>query len=133
MKSLILLAFLGCLSIATGAVIGNTNDDKTFLIENKRDDVDQTYHYRYETLSGTKVEQNGHLKYITPTETGNSVEGRFSYIGDDGQEYKVAYTAGEFGYQPSGRHIPSVPPAIKKALLYIAEHPYVEPTKKTSN
>ncbi|XP_055845733.1 flexible cuticle protein 12-like [Episyrphus balteatus] len=129
----IILVLCLAFGIAYSAVINNSKDDKLLILVNRRDDIDQTYNYRYETLSGTKVEQHGYLKYVTPNATGNSVEGRFSYIGNDGEEYKIAYTAGEFGYQPSGRHIPSVPPAIKKALKYIAEHPYVEPTRRTTN
>lgn len=35
-----------------------------------------------------------------------SVQGFYSYIGPDGKNYSVGYTADETGYHPEGTHLP---------------------------
>lgn len=48
--------------------------------------------------TGTKVIANGVPVLM--------VEGWYSYIGDDGREYKVSFISNQFGYMPSAQHIP---------------------------
>lgn len=58
---------------------------------------------------------------------GESIEGKFAFIGDDGKEYLVSYIADENGYQPVGEHLPTPPPvpeSVLKTLKYLEEHPY---------
>lgn len=59
---------------------------------------------------------------------GESVKGGFSYKDDEGNTYSVQYTADENGYRPVGAHIPTIPPAIARALAWQATaKPWVDP------
>lgn len=55
----------------------------------------------YENEDGTVVSQEGELKKMDDEgHEGESVQGAYSYKDDDGNEYKVTYTADENGYRP---------------------------------
>ncbi|XP_075981284.1 uncharacterized protein LOC142979931 [Anticarsia gemmatalis] len=70
---------------------------KTLRYENERND--DGYYYAYETSNGLKAEQKGQIIPGAHPEHGSLyVTGYYSYIGDDGHEYTVTYTAGEDGY-----------------------------------
>ncbi|XP_018562156.1 flexible cuticle protein 12-like [Anoplophora glabripennis] len=53
-------------------------------------------------------EAKGELRSETGREEdeGIEVQGSYSYIGDDGKEYRVDYTAGKDGFRPAGAHLP---------------------------
>lgn len=81
-----------------------------------------SFRLSYESADGTKVNQDGYLKQITPEGAGEVMQGGFSYIGDDGITYSITYTADENGFQAQGAHIPTPPPipeAILKALAIL--------------
>ncbi|XP_026750976.1 uncharacterized protein LOC113511548 [Galleria mellonella] len=81
------------------------------------------FHYSYEGGDGTKAFENGELKTYDDEKTGEAVVGGFSYTGKDGQDYSLTYTADENGYRPVGAHLPTpppIPPAIERALRYLA-------------
>lgn len=86
-------------------------------------DPEGTYSYSYETGNGIQAQEEGHLKHEDNDAEVMEARGSFSYTGDDGQVYQVSYVANENGFQPEGAHLPTVPPLIKRALKYIAEHP----------
>ncbi|XP_063820951.1 uncharacterized protein LOC135071111 [Ostrinia nubilalis] len=81
------------------------------------------YHYSYEGGDGTRASMKGQLKSFDDDKTGEAVQGSFSYIGKDGNDYSLTYTADENGYRPVGAHLPTpppIPPAIARALKYLA-------------
>lgn len=57
-------------------------------------------------------------------------QGSFSYTDLEGNQISLTYTADdEGGFQPVGAHLPTpppIPPAIQKALEWIAAHPEPE-------
>lgn len=55
-------------------------------------------------------------KGAQPEEGSLSVTGSFTYVGDDGQEYTVTYTADENGYHAEGAHLPTPPPIPSEIL-----------------
>jgi len=63
---------------------------------------------------------------VNAEHNGEAVNGKYSFVGDDGQTYVVSYTADENGFQPQGDHLPTpppIPPAIQKALDYLLSLP----------
>lgn len=58
------------------------------------------------------------------------VTGSYSYTANDGSKIQISYIANENGYQPTGEGIPAIPPAIQRALDWIAAHPQPEEKDK---
>ncbi|XP_026751364.2 uncharacterized protein LOC113511842 [Galleria mellonella] len=67
-----------------------------------------SYRYSYQTENGINAEEAGRLEN-TATGPGIRATGFFEYLGDDGVTYRVDYTADEFGFHPSGAHLPQIP------------------------
>ncbi|XP_044259075.1 pupal cuticle protein 36-like [Tribolium madens] len=73
----------------------------------------------YETENRISHEESGQLKNPGTDNEISSVQGQFSYTGDDGATYSITYTADENGFRPEGAHLPVAPPIpaeILKAL-----------------
>lgn len=87
----------------------------------------------FETGNSIVAEEQGELKNAGNPETeAEEVHGSYQYIADDGTQIQVSYIANENGFQPQGDHLPTpppIPPAIQRALEWIAAHP--EPEQKT--
>lgn len=80
----------------------------------------------YETENGIRGEESGQLLNIGSEKEALAVQGSNSYTSPEGQVINLAYTAGEQGFVAQGEHIPTsppIPPAIQRALEYIAAHP----------
>ncbi|CAK1553608.1 unnamed protein product [Leptosia nina] len=92
------------------------------------------FHYSYDSADGTKVSSRGELLKNDKNEgTGEAVVGSVSYKDDDGHDFNLSYTADENGYRPVGDHLPTpppIPPAIARALKYLATKTPEETTGK---
>ncbi|XP_072750630.1 endocuticle structural glycoprotein SgAbd-3-like [Anoplolepis gracilipes] len=80
------------------------------------------YSYSYNTDTGIQAHEDGHLNHIDTEQEALEARGSYRYT-NEGNIFQVSYVANENGFQPEGAHLPTVPPLIKKALQYIAEHP----------
>lgn len=85
----------------------------------------------YETGNGISAREEGFLKNAGNPETEAQVaQGQFSYTGDDGIPISLTYTADENGFVAQGAHLPTpppIPPAIQRALDFLARQPQLEP------
>lgn len=72
-----------------------------------------TFSYNFETSNGITAEESG------VATNGVQAQGAFSYSDDDGQNFRVMYTADENGYLPQGDHLPTphpIPEDIIKSI-----------------
>jgi hypothetical protein len=85
----------------------------------------------YETGNGISAREEGFLKNAGNPETEAQVaQGQFSYTGDDGIPISLTYTADENGFVAQGAHLPTpppIPPAIQRALDFLASQPQPQP------
>ncbi|XP_039748903.1 endocuticle structural glycoprotein SgAbd-1-like [Pararge aegeria] len=91
------------------------------------------FHYSYEGGDGTKVSSEGELKSFDDDRTGEAVIGSVFYKDDEGNDVSLSYTADENGYRAYGAHLPTpppIPPAIARALKYLATATTPEPVTK---
>lgn len=87
-------------------------------------------YFSYETGDGTSVQAQGVLKNAgDPEAEVQEVSGSYAYTAADGTKVQISYIANENGYQPTGEGIPETPPAIKRALEFIAANP--QPQEET--
>lgn len=76
----------------------------------------ETFSYSFETSNGISAEESG------VATNGVQAQGAFAYSSDDGQTFRVQYTADENGYQPQGDHLPTSPPIPDEILKSIEEN-----------
>ncbi|XP_059216440.1 larval cuticle protein 65Ag1-like [Stomoxys calcitrans] len=81
------------------------------ILKNESDVGPESFQYAYETSDGAKAEAQGQVRNIGSEQEALAVQGSFSYISEDGQTYKVQYTADENGFQAYGDHLPVAPEA----------------------
>nr|XP_049704271.1 endocuticle structural glycoprotein ABD-4-like [Helicoverpa armigera] len=87
---------------------------------------DGSYRWALQTSGGIFHEQKGSLQPDSAGEPSLLVQGQYQYTAPDGQIINVLYTAGENGFVAQGDHIPTpppIPPAIQRALDYLATKP----------
>ncbi|XP_063702528.1 endocuticle structural glycoprotein ABD-4-like [Culicoides brevitarsis] len=127
MKCVILFGLLALATAAPQFDNSLSNTTPIPIIRQEQDiNVDGSYKYAYETGNGIIAEQEGYLKNPGTEEEAQVAQGFYQYIGDDGQVYRVEYVADENGFQPRGDHLPTpppIPPAIQRALEYLATLP----------
>ncbi|XP_076637036.1 cuticular protein 17 [Colletes latitarsis] len=98
------------------------------ILTESRDLGDNRGHYsfNYETEGGIVQKETGSRKYAgTPSET-QLIQGSVQYNAPDGTPIAISWTADEFGTQVAGTHVPTpppIPPAIQRALEWIAKQP----------
>ncbi|CAH0558121.1 unnamed protein product [Brassicogethes aeneus] len=104
--------------------------------ENEGVNADGSYQWSYETGNGIKADEQGQLKNAGAENEAQEAQGSFSYTADDGTVISLQYIANEEGFQPVGDHLPTpppIPPAIQKALEWLAAHPEPEEKGAASN
>ncbi|CAH0727800.1 unnamed protein product, partial [Brenthis ino] len=90
--------------------------------------VDGSYKWAFETGNEISAQESGYVKNFGKGE-GQEIqvaEGSVSYKAPDGTPIALSYIADENGFQPQGAHLPTpppIPPAILRALEYIAANP----------
>lgn len=105
---------------------GRTLNGESICILN---DTISIYAFSFETGNGIQAQEVGTLKKATRPDTTDVIvaTGSVSYTAPDGQVITLNYSADdENGFQASGAHLPTpppIPPAIQKALDYIASQP----------
>jgi len=80
------------------------------------------YNYNYNTDTSIQAKEQNYLNNLSTNQETLKARASYSYIDNGGNTFQVSYIANEDGFQPEGAHLPTVPPLIKKALQYIAEH-----------
>lgn len=78
---------------------------------------------RYDTENKISQNEAGQLKNAGSENEAEEVHGSYTYTSPEGQTITVNYIANEYGFQPSGDHLPTSPPipeAILKSLEQIA-------------
>lgn len=76
----------------------------------------ETFSYSFETSNGISAEESG------VATNGVQAQGGYSYTGDDGQTYRITYTADENGYVPQGDHLPTPHPIPEEILRSIEQN-----------
>ncbi|CAH2062421.1 unnamed protein product, partial [Iphiclides podalirius] len=88
--------------------------------------ADGSYRWAFQTEGGIFHEQRGSVQNTATAEQSLLVEGQYQYTAPDGQVINVLYKADESGFRAEGDHIPTpppIPPAIQRALDYLATLP----------
>ncbi|XP_050300287.1 endocuticle structural glycoprotein ABD-4-like [Anthonomus grandis grandis] len=112
------------LLFAVCSVLGAPQQGKEVPIISQESDIqpDGSFKWSFEAGDGTKAEQSGQPKQIDK-ETPVVMQGSASWTDKEGGNHQLTYVADENGYQPQGPDVPPIPPAIQRALEYIAAHP----------
>ncbi|CAH2107392.1 unnamed protein product [Euphydryas editha] len=78
-----------------------------------------SYNFAWELSDGSKHEESGQLKNQGAENEAISVQGKYSWVADDGVLYTVTYIADENGFQPQIEQGPggAIPPAVVASLL----------------
>lgn len=76
----------------------------------------ETFSYSFETSNGISAEESG------VATNGVQAQGGYSYSDDDGQTYRITYTADENGYVPQGDHLPTPHPIPEEILRSIEQN-----------
>nr|XP_026486351.1 endocuticle structural glycoprotein SgAbd-8-like [Vanessa tameamea] len=126
---MISIFFIGLLVVSLNAQPQRGNDPIPILrFESDGPNVDGSYKWAFETGNEIAAQENGYVKNFGQGE-GKEIqvaEGSVSYKAPDGSPIALTYIADENGFQPQGNHLPTpppIPPAIQRALEYIAANP----------
>ncbi|XP_063363923.1 cuticle protein CP14.6-like [Cydia amplana] len=123
------MKFFIVLALAAACAADRNADSAAQIVKSDSEVNPDGFSYFYETSNGIVESANGILKNPNSENAALSVNGDYSYPGDDGKTYRITYVADENGYQPQGEHLPTPPPVpelIARALAYLAAHPQPE-------
>ncbi|XP_077303003.1 endocuticle structural glycoprotein ABD-4-like [Arctopsyche grandis] len=125
----IALLLISCIAITFAAPQGKSDEPIAIVKQESNIEPDGGYQYSYETANGIKGDETGTLKKSSDPQGTDVIvaQGSYSYTAPDGTVISVNYVANdEQGFVPQGDHLPTpppIPPAIQKALEYIASLP----------
>ncbi|XP_045781540.1 endocuticle structural glycoprotein ABD-4-like [Maniola jurtina] len=116
---------VGVLVLLSVARLSWSQGDVEAIIRNDFDGPhdDGSYKWAIQTEGGIYHEQRGSLQARAGADPSLLVEGQYQYTAPDGQIINLLYTADEYGFHPTGDHLPTpppIPPQIQRALDYIA-------------
>ncbi|KAJ8970218.1 hypothetical protein NQ317_007413 [Molorchus minor] len=121
------ISLLLIIELSYGAPQGPVTEPIPILRQEQEVGFDGTYSFSYETGNGITAEESGALKNAgNPEAEAQSAQGQFQYTSPEGQLIHLTYVADENGFQPQGEHLPTpppIPPAIQRALDYLATLP----------
>ncbi|CAK1553607.1 unnamed protein product [Leptosia nina] len=130
------IILLMCVVAATLAAPQKPADQVIAILKQEFDQqADGSYVYSYETENGIKADETGTLKKASGPDSNDVIvaQGAFSYTAPDGTVINLNYVADdENGFRPEGAHLPTpppIPPAIQKALDYLATLPPPPPSR----
>lgn len=112
-------------AVAFAAPQGQSTEPIPIVKDDSQINGDGSYQYAYETGNGISADEKGELKQVGDVQA-ISVQGEYSYPGENGETIHITYTADDQGFHPQGDHLPTAPPvpeAIQRALQYIASAP----------
>ncbi|XP_026318452.1 endocuticle structural glycoprotein ABD-4-like [Hyposmocoma kahamanoa] len=115
-----------CLVLALASLSSCQSQDAIVRNDFEGPNPDGSYKWAIQTEGGVFHEQRGGLEPSSSGEPALVVEGQYQYVAPDGQTINVLYKADENGFQPTGDHLPTpppIPPAIARALAYLATKP----------
>ncbi|CAB0030583.1 unnamed protein product [Trichogramma brassicae] len=84
------------------------------------------YAFTYETEGGILQSEVGQRKHQGTEDEAQLIQGSVQYNAPDGTPVALSWTADEFGTQVRGTHLPTpppIPPAIARALEWLAKQP----------
>ncbi|KAK8377221.1 hypothetical protein O3P69_013692 [Scylla paramamosain] len=103
------LVVLACLLAVAAA---RPDKDATILADERSDDGDGNFYYRFETSNGIKKEKTG-----TPGVEGQSnMVGSFQFPLDDGSTATFTFVADENGYRVESPLLPPIPAYVQKQI-----------------
>ncbi|CAD7083186.1 unnamed protein product [Hermetia illucens] len=103
MKFAVVLAAL--VAVAIAAPVDDPRAAQIVRLESDNIGTDG-YKFAYETSDGTSRQEVAQVKNLGSENEAIAVQGQFSWIAADGQQYSLKFTADENGFQPEGAHLP---------------------------
>ncbi|XP_063990610.1 endocuticle structural glycoprotein SgAbd-4-like [Diachasmimorpha longicaudata] len=120
-----ILSFFAIVAVASAGLL--PNEPVPILSQDLDVSFDGTFRNSYETGNGILVQEQGyHQPGANPEEGINVIQGSVQWTAPDGSRHSRGWTADQNGAQYQGSDLPEappVPPAIQRALEYIAAHP----------
>ncbi|XP_075970543.1 endocuticle structural glycoprotein SgAbd-5-like [Anticarsia gemmatalis] len=108
-----------CALVAVVAAAPQGDQDVQLLKYETDNDGLGTYNFVYEQSDGSKRDEKGELRNAGAEDEFVAMSGSYSWVGPDGETYRVNYIADENGFQPTIEQGPggAVPSAVVASLL----------------
>jgi len=117
--------------LSLAAVISAANEPIAIVKQEQDISPDGSYFLKWESANGITFEEQGVQKNSGQKDKeAEEVHGKASWTAPDGQKINLGWQADENGAVFQGAHLPTppsppaIPPAIQRALDWIATHPY---------